>query len=333
MALLKVGVIGVGFFGEIEVKALTEIPEAQVVGVADIDVSRAKEVAERHGIPEYFEDSKELVHNVDAVVIASPESAHKEHFLDALSAGCHVLLEKPIASTLEEGQAILDAASQTDRFTTVGYELRFDPRYVTGKKAVEELGALSSIHLCRRGWIDTPKRVKDWTHLLFYSLVHDIDVLRWYTNSEVSALFATSSHNVLGEGYDDCIAAALSLMNGVAATLDGNWVMPSEVGLDPMARAEIFGEKGMVTVHSYDQGVVSCIAGVGYNFPDVNIWPIINGTIQGALKRELEHFVERALNEETSSSIASSIKDGYKSLQVATAIKESIRSGKAVHLG
>jgi len=175
--------------------------------------------------------------------------------------------------------------------------------------------------------------VKDWTHLLFYSLVHDIDVLRWYTNSEVSALFATSSHNVLGEGYDDCIAAALSLTNGVAATLDGNWVMPSEVGLDPMARAEIFGEKGMVTVHSYDQGVVSCISGVGYNFPDVNIWPMINGTIQGALKRELEHFVECALNEERSSSIASSIADGYRSLHVATAIKESIRSGKAVHLG
>ena len=329
---VKVGVIGVGFIGELETRALTEIPEAEVIGVVDSDLRRAQEVANKYGVKRSFDSAEALFPSVDAIVIATPESHHKGPFIKASSAGCHILLEKPIASTLSEGQAILDVARQSDRFTMVSYVLRFDPRYVAARRAVDKLGKLSSLHVCRRGCIDTPRRVKDWTHLVFYALMHDIDLLRWYTGSEVETLYAVSSQNVLGDGYDDCLAAAMRLANGAIATIDGSWVMPSEVAVDPYARAEILGERGFVHVESHDQGIFQCLSGEGYSFPDVNWWPDVNGQIQGDLKRELEYFIRCVQFGKPSSPVAATIEDGYESLKIALAIRDSITSRRPVTL-
>jgi len=329
MRQVKVGVIGVGFMGELHTRVLVDMPDVDVVGVVDANVNRAKEVASRYGIPFHSNRPEELLGQVQAVVIASPETTHKEHAILALDAGCHVFLEKPLADTIGAGEEIAARAEKEKSrcLFMVGYILRFDPRYVAGKKAMARIGNVTAFHVRRRASIEVPQRVKNWTHPLFYMGVHDIDMLRWYAEDEISQVYGMASFKLLGERVPDVVVATLRFQSGAVATLETNWVLPPEFKAPLESRIEAFGSEGMVTVESLDQGVRYCFKGSGYEFPDVLHWPEIHGHIEGDLKRELEHFIRCV---KTGEEPLVTVKDGLESLRVALAIIDSIEKAKAV---
>lgn len=329
MKVLKVGVIGVGFMGELHARTLVEMPGVNVVGVVDANLARAKEVATKYGIQSYYEEPKELLDQVEAVIIASPEVVHKPHVLLALNAGCHVLLEKPIAPTLEDAETIVNQAIRSEGLLMMGYILRFDPRYKKGKEAMMKVGEITALHVCRRGSIEIPLRVGSWTHPLFYMGVHDIDMLLWYTDNEVSQVYGMASSKLLGNGIPDVIVATLRFQNGAVATLETNWILPPEFKAPLESCIEVFGKNGMVIVKSLDQGVRYCLRHKGYEFPDALHWPEIYGRVEGDLKRELEHFIHCIRTGEQPLVTA---RDGLESLRVALAIIESIKEDKVVHL-
>jgi len=330
MKVTKVGVIGVGFMGELHTRTLVEMPGVEVVGVADANEERARDVASRYGISAHFGERVEgLLEKVEAVVIASPESVHRQHATLALEAGCHVLLEKPMANTLEDCEAIVAKAAKSELIFMIGYILRFDPRYVAGKDAMAKIGEVTALHVRRRASIEVPQRVGTWTHPLFYMGVHDIDMLRWYTEDEVSQVYGMASFKLLGSRVPDVIVATLRFRNGAVATLETNWVLPPEFKAPLESRIEAFGEKGMVIVESLNQGVWYCLRESGYEFPDVLHWPEVHGRIEGDCKRELEHFV-RCIR--TGEQPLVTAKDGFESVRVALAIIKSIEEGKPVNL-
>jgi len=329
MEVLKVGVIGVGFMGELHARTLVEMPNVDVVGVVDADLERAKEVASKYGIKSYYKEPEELLAQAEAVIIASPETVHKQHALLALEAGCHVLLEKPIAHTLEDAEVIAAQAMKSSSLFMMGYILRFDPRYAKGKEAMSKVGEVTALRVCRRGSIEIPHRVGSWTHPLFYMGVHDIDMLRWYTDDEVTQVYGMASSKLLGDGVPDVIVATLCFRNGAVATLETNWILPPEFKGPLESCIEVFGKGGMVHVESLDQGVRYCLRGEGYEFPDALHWPEIHGRIEGDCKRELEYFI-RCVH--TGEQPLVTAKDGLESLRVALAIIESIEEDKVVHL-
>ena len=329
MPNVKVGVIGVGFMGELHTRTLSEMPGVEVVGVADTDVEKARKVALRYGISSFYEKPEDLLEQVEAVVVVSPETAHREHAVMALKADRHVLLEKPMAHSLSDAEAIAVQAGQSKGCLLIGYILRFDPRYVAGKTAMGRLGEVVALHVCRRGVIDVPKRVGSWTHPLFYMGVHDIDMLRWYTEDEVSQVYGMASYKIFGRSIPDVIVATLRFRNGAVATLEINWILPSKFKAHLESKIEAFGANGMVVVESLDQGVRCCFSESGYEFPDALHCPEYHGRIEGDLKRELEHFIRCVRLEEQPLITA---KDGLESLRVALAIIESAEKGKPVHL-
>jgi predicted dehydrogenase len=326
---VKVGVIGVGFMGEFHVRVLLEMPGVDLVGIADNNQERAKEIASKYQIGSYYTKPEDLCQQVEAVVIASPEMAHEEHAVSVLQAGCHVFLEKPLADTLEAGQAIFDQAAKSDRLFMMGYILRFDPRYIKGKEAMAQLGKITALHARRRGSIEVPQRVVGWSHPLFYMGVHDLDMLRWYTEDEVSEVYSMASFKLLDGKKPDVVVATLRFRSGAVATVEINWILPPEFKTPLESKIEVFGEGGMVLVESLDQGVRYCLRETGYEFPDALHWPELHGRIEGDLKRELEHFIRCVRTGEQPMVTA---KDGLESLKIALAIMESIETGKPVSL-
>jgi UDP-N-acetylglucosamine 3-dehydrogenase len=194
---MRVGVIGAGFIGAIHLDAYANMPEVEVVGVADArpeSATAGAAIVGAHAYPSY----EELVaaEDVDVVDVCLPTAYHRELALRAARAGKHVILEKPIARTLEDAQAIVEAFSDTHQRLFVGHVVRFFPEYQRIKAMVDEgdLGTVGIVRTSRRspflrGWNDW---YADWRMsggVLLDMLIHDFDFLRWALG-EVERLYA-----------------------------------------------------------------------------------------------------------------------------------------------
>lgn len=126
MELINVGVIGVGHLGQHHARIYSELPQTRLVGVADLDRSRRAEIGNRCGVPQ-FEDYRSLFGQVDAVSVAVPTLQHRDVVLDCLDAGVHVLVEKPLAVTPDEGRQMIDRSRQKGLVLHVGHVERFNP--------------------------------------------------------------------------------------------------------------------------------------------------------------------------------------------------------------
>jgi predicted dehydrogenase len=126
---LRIGVLGVGRLGEHHARLLSELPEANLVGVYDIDVQRAEKIARKLGVRAYATGSTLLEH-VEAVTIAVPTPAHHAVARECLEMGLHCLVEKPLTSTVEEAEGLIELADKKNRILQVGHVERFNPAVV-----------------------------------------------------------------------------------------------------------------------------------------------------------------------------------------------------------
>ena len=125
---IRAGLIGAGQICEFHVRALRRVPNVEIVGVTDVDPARARAVADRFGIRATYSTLKGLVEaGVDVVHVLTPPTSHAAITLEALGLGCHVLVEKPLATSKEDSQRIVEAARQAERTVGVDHSLLFDP--------------------------------------------------------------------------------------------------------------------------------------------------------------------------------------------------------------
>ena len=147
MKPVRVGLVGAGGIAQAHMRALQDVDEIEVVAVADIDPERATTTAKRWGIPRAFEDYHDILEmdDVEAVSITTYNQAHRAPTVDALRAGKHVLVEKPMAATLEDAVAMTVAAHESDRILMVALKARYsDPRIAA--QAIADSGALGDIY-------------------------------------------------------------------------------------------------------------------------------------------------------------------------------------------
>jgi virulence factor len=124
--LLRVGLIGVGNMGQHHARVLSLIKDVKFVGIADVNAEQGLETASKYRA-KYFEDYRDLIPHVDAVCIAVPTRLHYEVGIACLQAGIHVLIEKPIAATIEEAEQLVNAAAESQSILQVGHIERFNP--------------------------------------------------------------------------------------------------------------------------------------------------------------------------------------------------------------
>ncbi len=218
--LLRVGVIGVGVMGSNHARVLAGLPGIRLVGVADPDQQQARFVAGALGTSAVQDVHGLLPLGVDAVTIAAPTHLHHDIALTCIKRGIHVLVEKPIASNPEEGRRIVAAARRAGVTLMVGHVERFNPAVETIKEAIRGEEILS-IAITRVG--PFPPRMSN-VGVVIDLAVHDIDLIRWFTDSEIVDVQPLTANAVAER--EDIALLQFRTTSGVLAQINTNWLTP-----------------------------------------------------------------------------------------------------------
>ena len=249
---LGCAVIGAGVMGACHARVWSELPNTRLVSVYDLDAARAAGVAERYG-GEAVSSVEEAIGREDVALVSvcTPDDSHLEACLAAARSHKHLLVEKPLASTLSDADAILAAVSTAGITAMVGHICRFDPRYAEAREKVQEgfLGDLIFAYARRHNVLSSPRRVAAHTDVISFLAIHDIDALHYVTGRRIVRVFARASRRLLADlGVDDAVVAALEFDNGACGSLDALWVSPDGVTSTLDARLDLVGSAGRIQV-------------------------------------------------------------------------------------
>lgn len=328
------GVIGAGLWGESHAHVFASHPYAELVGVYDINKAKAKELSEQYGAKCY--DSLELMledEKVEAVGIATPDFAHRDVAVKAANAGKHILLEKPLATTLEDTDAIADAVKKNNVRLMVDFHARWNPPFVIAKnKIVEgELGDIVSGYYRLNDVISVPMGMLSWAEkssILWFLGSHAVDTLRWLFNDEVEKVYSVSREGVLkGKGINvpDIYQTILEFRSGIIATIENNWIVPNTQPNVNDMKLNVLGSKGMIDMDLTNHGLISVFTEDKLTQPDTLVNPFIHGKRQGFAIEAIRDFVERLAKDEA---FVTDLDDGINVTKTILAIMKSAKSGK-----
>ena len=223
---LRVGVVGVGHLGKHHARLLGAMPDVDLVGIADVDRERASAAAAATGA-RVFTDANDLLGQVDAVSIAAPTDVHLALARPFLDRGIHVLVEKPIVSTVEEAEEMVAAAKASGARLAVGHTERFNPGFVAARP---HLSAAKFIEVHRLSTF--PERSLD-IDVIFDLMVHDLDIILAVDGTDVTWVDAVGVP-VLSDRIDIC-SARLKFASGATANLTA-----SRISHDKVRKARFF---------------------------------------------------------------------------------------------
>src|SRR5437870_9757172 len=218
--LLRVGVVGVGVMGSNHARVLADLAGVKLAGIVDPDRKQRDFVSNALGCPGYGDIEGLLSAGIDALTIAAPTHLHIELAMAAIERGVHVMVEKPIASSVEEGNAIITAARRAGITLMVGHVERFNPAVAAIKDAIREEDILS-IAITRVG--PFPPRMSN-VGVVIDLAVHDIDLIRWFTDSEIVEVQPQLASAVAER--EDIALLQFRTASGVLAHINTNWLTP-----------------------------------------------------------------------------------------------------------
>jgi UDP-N-acetylglucosamine 3-dehydrogenase len=206
--------------GSNHARVFSDMGAVELVGVADPDVEQREFVARTLGCAAFADIDGLLRAGVDAITIAAPTHLHHDLALECISRGVHVLVEKPIAPSVEEGRAIVAAARRAGVTLMVGHVERFNPAVESIKRAIKDQDILS-IAITRVG--PFPPRMSN-VGVVIDLAVHDIDLIRWFTDSEIVEIQPQLSSAVAER--EDIALLQFRTASGVLAHINTNWLTP-----------------------------------------------------------------------------------------------------------
>lgn len=325
---LRVGVIGLGFFGARHARVFAEHPTADLVAVCDQDEARAQDVADGFAV-EHYTDYRALLarDTIDAVSICLPDRMHEAAAIAAAEAGKAILLEKPLAHSAEAATRIVDAVERHGARLMVGHILRHDLRYAQVYEAAspERLGEAIHLRAKRNGIRSTAKRLGANSSILFYMGVHDVDAMQWIARSRISRVYA-QKRETLGTGNEDVLYAVVNFENGAIGQLDYSWAWLDGLPNGFRSAFEIVGTRSAAALDVSDQGLYF-VDDAGMQGGDTHLWPVVNGRVAGALADELDHFVQATL---TGMPYLQHHREAFDAIPVLDALARSAASGAPV---
>ncbi len=201
---IRAGVIGVGSMGENHARVYSELPDVELAGISDRDEAVARRVADEYGTERVEFDR--LLDRCDVVTVAVPTSVHEDVVTDCLEAGVHVLVEKPIAETVEQGRAMAERARANDLVLQVGHIERFNPAVRTVTDLIDDLDVIS-VEAERLG----PPIDRSTGDVVSDLMVHDIDIVGSMLDAQPDTVTAMGTENgqyaTATMEYDDVVAS------------------------------------------------------------------------------------------------------------------------------
>ncbi|MCD1257488.1 Gfo/Idh/MocA family oxidoreductase [Paenibacillus athensensis] len=347
---IRIGIIGAGNIGNVHMEVLKQVKEAEVTAVTDVYLPLAEQRAKEHGIARVYEDAHKLIADseLDAVVVAVSNEWHAPLAVEALEAGKHVMLEKPMAINLESAKQIVEAERKAGKVLMIPHQLRWEALSLLIKQQVEK-GALGNIYHAKASWVRR-KGIPGWgtwfTQMdksgggpLIDLGVHMLDLSLYLMGnakpiSVYGATYAEFGPRRKGIGtwgtpnwtgkYDveDLATAMIKLDNGATLSLDVSWAALVDTDNEPCVQllgseggAMIRGGKGKLFAELFDQP-----ADINLSVPDND---------EGSRVRMAKHFISCIQN---GTQPLTSVMTGYTNNLILDAIYRSSRTGNEVKL-
>jgi myo-inositol 2-dehydrogenase/D-chiro-inositol 1-dehydrogenase len=323
MDRIRIGIIGGGHIGGIHGGLLSRDERVRVAAVSDLVPERAEQLARATGA-EISRNAEALIESVDAVYITTPNTRHTDLALAAIAAGKHVFCEKPMATSLKDAQAILEASTRSESVFQIGHNRRFAPVYETLKRLIETSGPAHSAHVkMNRGELINPPWVGDpevTGGFLFETTIHMFDMMR-FLFGEVATLDAVGSSHEYPE-VDD-FSVLLRFKSGMHATFassaDASWLFPFE-------RVEVFCHHRTFTTREMESLTHS------ENLDGRHV----TQTLQQLSKEEKWGYAQedRAFVDSIvdGAPVAVTALDGFRSVELVDACYRAVRTGERVIL-
>ena len=334
---LKTGLIGCGMWGRTHAIAYRAHPKARLVAVYDLDHGKAKALAEEFDVPTVHHSAEELAAdpNVDAVSVATPDFAHKEAALAVVAAGKPLLIEKPLATTVEDAEAIYRAVTEKGILCMVDFHNRFNPQFDSAKRQITEgtLGEPRYIYMRHSNAHSVPLGMLSWSRQsssLWFLGSHSSDLVRWLVGGEVEEVYGVNNFGVLRErGLDvpDVWAYVLRFASGAIASIENAWILPKAVGGD--FRSEIIGSKGVYYTHLSAPEVSELCTDDGRRRLDYLTQLNVQGIQYGFTLHSIQYFADCVMQDRAP---FVTVKDGLENTRILCAVEESARSRKPVRL-
>jgi len=308
---LRTAVVGVGYVGRLHAQKYLSLPDSHLIGVADINPETAHRVAaEVHA--QGFTEYRDLLGKVDAVSIAVPTPVHFEVARDFLEAGVHVLVEKPITTTVAEAQTLIDLAARKDRVLQVGHLERFNPTIVAAA------GILKTPRFVESHRLAPFKQRGTDVSVVLDLMIHDIDLIQELVGAPIESIDAAGS--AIFSGDLDIANARIRFANGCVANTTA-----SRVSLKQERKIRIFQDDAYLSI-DLQQKVLTVIRKQG-NAPDSPAQVAVDERSfeQGdALRDEIAAFLH-ACRHGTRPVVTG--EQGRRALETATRIGESVKGG------
>lgn len=331
---LRCGVLGVGRIGRIHAANLAgQVRGAALVALADPQPEPLAALAHDLGVSRTYADYRDLLRadDIDAVVVCTPTSTHYDVLMAAAASGKRIFTEKPIDLRLDRIDAINAEMDKRGVPMMVGFQRRYDPDFRRVRDAVRE-GVVGDVHVVRITSRDGQPPSRDFIPtsggIYLDMIVHDLDMVRFVTGSEVTGVFAKATvliDRMFADFGDwDTAVTTLTLANGAIATIDNS--RHAVYGQDQ--RLEVFGSKGMVAAanHGVDR-VVSADAG-GFRGPRlVDFFPV---RYRDAYRLEMQAFVDALASGEPMPVTGA---DGRQAVVIGMAATTSAKENRFVTLG
>ncbi len=334
---LGVCVIGAGRAGMIHaVNFAKGIKNARLTAISEPNRETAEKACQELELERHYQDYRQALEDkdVDAIVVVTPTDYHRDIVVAAAEAGKHILCEKPMAMTVAECDEMIAAAEKNNIVLQIGFMRRFDQSFAYAREQVRQ-GAIGDVVLVKsltRG----PSIPQRWQYDIAKSNgplaevnSHDIDTLRWFTDSEFEQVYAIAGNYRCPEARDefpdfyDNVVMTATFANGMQGCLDG--AVSVRYGYD--ARLEVVGTEGVLFVGRLDQsGVVTCNRRDGINMPAVESW---RNLFTEAYRHEDQGLVDAILN---GTPPAVSGHDGKMAVKVVNAGNQSIVEKRPISL-
>lgn len=262
--MLTVGIVGAGLRGRLFAEALRTQPGVEVAGFAEPSETTAKAAHASTNLPVFASHNELLAEQKpDAVIVATPDFAHREVAVDVAASGRHLLVEKPLATNLGDARAIADAVRRGGGRCLVGFENRWNPHAVKAHAAVAggALGAPITYSATLSNSYYVPTQMLSWAAAsspAWFLMPHTVDLLLWLTGRAPVTVSAVGSRGVLrARGIDtwDVVHALITLDDGTTANLSSTWVLPDAGEGIIDFRLTLVGTEGALSVDMGHQGL------------------------------------------------------------------------------
>jgi UDP-N-acetylglucosamine 3-dehydrogenase len=307
---MRVGVIGGGAMGQHHIRIYGEMKDVELIGVCDTDRNRAISLARSYNTTPYFDPKELLEQELDAVSVVVPTTFHHSVAMDVIKSGTHLLVEKPIADTLENADTMIHAAHDAKVKLMVGHIERFNPAVSKLKEIIDsdQLGRIVSISSRRVGQFNP--RIRD-VGIIMDLGVHDIDVISYLYGKKINEVYTIAGKDI--HSFEDHASILLRCDTNLSGMVETNWLTPHKIrnltaiGLKGVAYLDYIKQ----TVELHDEAWIRT-AKIEQKEP---------------LKNEIEHFINAVRN---NTDVISNGETSKHALEAAMAAIESYQKGKAI---